>query len=213
MAGETLIIALLFGDWHSFHFLLPSDFLIFSYVSLATTLLPMLIMVIMRRYVDGITLTFIALLEPIIDACFAFFFVHEHFLLQVYLGGILVIASMVLQACTGISSFQSFSTRGRHRRWRIFPLFRQKTAPQKDDFEERLREMQDMPLGRRACQLLVHLWGKPDGVDLFTLHHLTGIPCGYAHQLLTFLQQQGYVVSSHKTHKVSRYRLASSWDR
>jgi DNA-binding IclR family transcriptional regulator len=50
------------------------------------------------------------------------------------------------------------------------------------------------------------------GVDLLTLQRLTGIPCGSAHRLLVSLQKQGYVVSAHKTHQASRYRLNPFWE-
>ncbi len=211
MAGETLIVALLFGNWHSVHLLMPSDFLIFSYVGLVTTLLPMILMVTMRKYVNGVTLTFIALLEPIADAYFAFCFVHEHFLPQVYLGGILAVGSIVLQAFAGKISLQSFSVRHMSFRMRHFSLFRTRPVRQANDFDERLSILQNLPLGRRARTLLMHLWGKPDGVDLFTLHRLTGIPCGYTHRLLVSLQVQGYVVSRHNTLQTKRYKLSPSW--
>ncbi len=208
MAGETLIVALLFGDWHAVHLLMPSDLLIFSYVGLATTLLPMILMIMMRKYVDGVTLTFIAILEPIADACFAFFFVHEHFLVQVALGGGLAIGSVVLQALTGCLRSPSFFARSRHLPWSYFRYFRQKATRQAGDCG---CVMQNIPMGRRACALLVHLWERPDGVDLFTLQRLTGIPCGSAHRLLISLQKRGYVVSSHKTQKANRYSLNPSW--
>jgi DNA-binding IclR family transcriptional regulator len=73
--------------------------------------------------------------------------------------------------------------------------------------------MQDIPLGNRACVLLAQLWERPDGVDLLTLHHLTGIPCGYARRLLVSLQRRGYVAACHTMHETSRYQLNPSWDR
>jgi drug/metabolite transporter (DMT)-like permease len=210
MAGETLLVALLFGDWHTVQMHLPSDLLIVSYAGLATTLLPMLMMVVMRRYINGVTVTFIAVLEPIMDACFAFFFVHEHLLPQIYLGGMLAIASMVLQACAGSSRLKLFLARGKHVRW---SLFRQRIVLPQEDFGARLRVMPDVPLGNRACLLLAHLWERPDGVDLLTLHRLTGIPCGYARRLLVSLQRRGYVAACHTMHETSRYQLNPSWDR
>jgi drug/metabolite transporter (DMT)-like permease len=207
MAGETLLVALLFGNWHGVQMRLPSDLLVLSYAGLATTLLPMLMMVVMRRYVNGVTVTFIAVLEPIMDACFAFFFVHERLLPQIYLGGMLALASMVLQACAGSHRLKVFFARGKHVRW---SLFRQRSALPQEDFEARLRMMPDVPLGSRARILLACLWERPDGVDLLTLHCLTGIPCGYTRRLLVSLQRRGYVVSYYKTHKMSYYWLTPS---
>jgi drug/metabolite transporter (DMT)-like permease len=209
MAGETLLVALLFGDWHTVQMRLPSDVLIVSYAGLATTLLPMLIMVVMRRYVNGVTITFIAVLEPIMDAGFAFFFAHEHLLPQIYLGCLLAIGSMVVQACAGSRRLKLFLARGKHVRW---SPFRQRIVLPQEDFEARLRVMPDVPLGSRARILLVQLWERPDGVDLLTLHCLTGIPCGYARRLLVSLQRRGYVVSSHTMHEPSCYRLNPSWN-
>jgi IclR helix-turn-helix domain len=163
----------------------------------------------MRRYVNGVTVTFIAVLEPIMDACFAFFFVHEHLLPQIYLGGMLAIASMMLQACAGSRRLKLFFARGKHVRW---SLFRQRIVLPQEDFGARLRVMPDVPLGSRARILLAHLWERPDGVDLLTLHRLTGIPCGYARRLLVSLQRRGYVVSSHTMHEPSCYRLNPSWN-
>jgi drug/metabolite transporter (DMT)-like permease len=163
MAGETLLVALLFGNWHAVHLLLPSDVLIFGYVGLVTTLLPMILMVTMRKYVNGVTLTFIAILEPIADACGAFFFVHEHFLAQVLFGGVLAIASVILQALTGCLRSPSFSPDGLPFRWILFRLFRQRAVHQAGDVQRRWGGMQTMPGGRRARALLAHLWEHPDG--------------------------------------------------
>jgi drug/metabolite transporter (DMT)-like permease len=207
MAGEMLIYALLFGNWQSVHFVLPEDLTMFAYVSLATTLLPMTTMMVMRPYVNGVLLTFIATLEPIAGAVFGFFFVHERFLPLVYLGGGLAVSSMVLQALAS----RIDSSRHTLPVWRKMHRFRKETGDRTDESEAHHLASLSWPGGRRAGVLLAQLWSASEGVDLLTLQRLTGIPCGCAHRLLAFLQKQGYVVSYHHSPKVTYYMLHPSW--
>jgi drug/metabolite transporter (DMT)-like permease len=207
MAGEMLIYALLFGNWQSVHMVLPKDLPTFAYVGLVTTLLPMATMMVIRPHVNGVLLTFLATLEPIAGAVFAFFFAHEHFLPLVYLGGALAVSSIVFQALAN-SIGSSHSTRNI---WRNRHLSRKEITIQKDDGREHLPVNPFWPRGRRAYMLLVQLWSTPEGLDLLTLQRLTGIPCGCAHRLLAFLQKQGYVVSYYSSHKVKYYMLHPSW--
>lgn len=202
MAGETLLIALLFGNWHSVHLFQPSDLLIFSYVGLATTLIPMLLMITMRRYVDGVLLTFLAILEPIADASFAFFFAHEQFLFQVYLGGILAIGSCVFQACAGNRGEPVLSLARVSFKKSCFFLFCKRPLLPANDGGKRLALRHHLPLGKCAPTLPLRIREKPDGGDLVTMHHLPGISCDDAYRFLVSLHKQGYRVLSHKTHEV-----------
>src|SRR2546430_1211869 len=77
MAGWSMLIALLFGNWQSFHPTLPKDIWVILYVAGATTFLPTLITVLMQKYVSPVTVSFIYILEPILGAIVANLYLHE----------------------------------------------------------------------------------------------------------------------------------------
>jgi hypothetical protein len=204
MAIEMLIYALLYGHWKSIHFMLP-HMATFAYVGLVTTLLPMVTMMVMRRYVNGVMLTFLGTLEPVAGAIFAFFFAHEHFLPLMYLGGVLIVGSLVLQAlvgCTGLS-------RSVRIWWRRFHHFH-KVQVQASAPTRRLLSRSSWPQGRRAHILFTQFLSVSEGVDLLTLQRLTGMPCRCVYRLLAFLQKQGYVIS-YQNHGARYYMLHPSW--
>ena len=105
-------------------------------MSLVTTLLPMVIMMLMRRYVNGMTLTFLSIIEPIISACFAFLVSHERFQSLVYIGGVLAVGSIVLQslasqcgyACDFFSSYVA-------EEWKYIHVDRKSIPVKNDDFD------------------------------------------------------------------------------
>ncbi|WP_126554878.1 DMT family transporter [Dictyobacter kobayashii] len=198
MAVEVFIYALIFGNWHSVHFVVPQDVATFVYVGIATTLLPMATMMVMRRYVNGVLLTFLGMLEPVEGAFFAFFFAHERFLLLVYVGGALMMGSLALQALSGWKNTPHAV--------RIVPFSHKKVNDTRKDL---LRP--HWPQGRHARALLAHLWLAPEGVDLRTLQCLTGIPCGCVHRFLGVLQKRGLVISYQDSRAIKYYMIHPSW--
>jgi drug/metabolite transporter (DMT)-like permease len=211
MVIETCLAALLFGEWRTVHFLMPSDLLICGYVGLATTLLPMMIMLVMRRYVSGITVAFIAMVEPIVTAGFAYFLLHERFLPLVYAGGVLAVGSMLLQALASRTEMHASDSQKQQERGRGNRLLYEQLPALSSEQEAETLMKRAWP-GRRARALLIQLWQAPDGVDLVTLQRLTGVPCGCAYRLLASWQRQGYIVSSRqKMHEGNGYRLCPSW--
>lgn len=210
MAGEALLAALLFGDWHSAHFAMPSDLMTFAYIGVATTLFPMIITVMMRRHINGITLTFITIIEPIVGACFAYVFAHERFLPSIYLGGVLAVGSLALQALTDLLPSHVPLFPGSHQRDQFLPPLKTSTSIT-SDAKGCLSIRTCLPLGRRARALLAHLWSAPDGLDFSTLSSSTGIPVGQVHRLLVYLQHQGYILSCQHVHRPNRYMLHPCW--
>ena len=96
MAGWSMLIALLFGNWQSFHPTLPKDIWVILYVAGATTFLPTLITVLMQKYVSPVTVSFIYILEPILGAIVANLYLHEMLPVQGYLGGGLVVVGTII---------------------------------------------------------------------------------------------------------------------
>ena len=101
MALTTLVIALCFGQWQTIRFLIPSDLVALVYLSLATILLPCLIMLVTQRSISAVTVAFFSVVEPLAGASFAFFSVGERLPMLAYLGGEIVLVGIVLQVMAG----------------------------------------------------------------------------------------------------------------
>ncbi len=91
MALWASLIALLFGDWQAFHPSFPKDAMIILYVALACTFLPTFIAVLMQKYISAVSISFIYILEPVLGAVVALFYLHEVLPLAAYIGGGLVV--------------------------------------------------------------------------------------------------------------------------
>lgn len=117
MAALAVLTALLFGDWHALH-PLPVDLWALLYVAGAIILLPTLIGAFMQKYVEPVTVSFIYILEPILSAVVAFFYLHEFFSPTMYAGEVLVLFGVMLQTIVGFFSdhLLSFSLRRRQKR-------------------------------------------------------------------------------------------------
>ncbi len=208
MACEMMVYALIFGNWGNIHFVLPSDIVIFCYISLATTLLPIIITMTMRRYVNGITVTFLAVLEPIAGAVFAFVFAHERLSSSIYIGGGLAIGSVLLEALANVVNVKRLSPVYFHKLWvNVFRMHKQQ-VPQK---APRLIIQGVSSLGEDARLLLACLWSTPNGLNMHTLQQLTGVSPGRTYQLLSHLQKRGYVMLRCHRQKSCRYTLHPSY--
>ena len=109
MAGWASLIVLLFGNWQAVHPLFPKDTLIILYIAGATTFLPVLITVLMQKYISPVTVSFIYILEPVLGALIANMYLHEALPLQGYLGGGLVIGGTIINTW-GMSRRHSSTT-------------------------------------------------------------------------------------------------------
>lgn len=98
MAVWANLVALLFGDWHAVHPALPKDILVVLYVAGACTFLPVLITVLMQKYISPVTVSFIYILEPILGAVMANIYLHETLPPQGYAGGALVVVGAVIHS-------------------------------------------------------------------------------------------------------------------
>jgi drug/metabolite transporter (DMT)-like permease len=105
MAGWSMLIVLLFGDWQAVHPSLPKDIWVILYIAVMTTFLPTLITVLMQRYISPVTVSFIYILEPVIGALVANLYLHEMLPLLGYLGGCLVVVGTIIH--TWCVSWQS----------------------------------------------------------------------------------------------------------
>ncbi len=90
------LLALLFGDWQVVHLALPKDLWVVLYIGIGTTLLPTIFTVWLQKYISPITVSFIYILEPILGAVVAFLYLHEVLPLDGYIGGLLVVAGVVI---------------------------------------------------------------------------------------------------------------------
>ncbi|GCE15020.1 hypothetical protein KTT_48790 [Tengunoibacter tsumagoiensis] len=198
MVIEMLLYAFFFGHWQVVHFILPQDNLTFAYVGLATTLLPMITMITMRRYVNGVLLTFLGTLEPVAGAAFAYLFAHERFGPFVYLSGALIVGSLVLQAWTSTTE-KPMNEKEKHQPFQQERLLQTSVS------------RMYLPQGRYTQQLLTTLWPMSEGVDLPTLHCLTGLPSGSLHRFLSILKKRGYIISYQNARMIPCYRIHPSW--
>ena len=96
MALWANLIALLFGDWQAVHIVFPNDVWSILYIGLGTTLLPTLISLLLQKYIAPVTVAFIYILEPILGAIIAHFYLHELLPLDGYLGGGLIVAGAII---------------------------------------------------------------------------------------------------------------------
>ena len=71
MAVFTLLCALCFGSWSSVLSFSPGDLAILAYTSVATVLLPIVIVTLLQRALSAVTLSFLAVLEPLTSIGFA----------------------------------------------------------------------------------------------------------------------------------------------
>lgn len=96
MAVWANLVALLFGDWSAVHPALPKDIWVILYVAGACTFLPTLITVLLQRYISPVTVSFIYILEPVLGAVFANFYLGETLPLAGYIGGGLIFLGALL---------------------------------------------------------------------------------------------------------------------
>lgn len=96
VAALTTVAALAFGNWQNIHFSLPGDILVLLYTALECTFIPMMITILAQKHLSPVTVSFIYILEPIIGTLVAHFFLNEAILLNIYIGGILVIVGTLL---------------------------------------------------------------------------------------------------------------------
>jgi drug/metabolite transporter (DMT)-like permease len=106
MASETMFVALLFGNWHAVH--LSLWFVVASaYCSGATVLIPMLILLLVRPYVNGVTATFLDTTEPLASVAFACLAAHEPLTPLLAVGCGLALASTLCQTVADLVETRS----------------------------------------------------------------------------------------------------------
>jgi drug/metabolite transporter (DMT)-like permease len=96
MALWSNLVILLFGDWRVAHPSLPHDLWVVLYVAGACTFIPTLITVLMQKHLSPVTVSFIYILEPVLGAVVAIFYLREMLPMQGYIGGFLVVAGAIL---------------------------------------------------------------------------------------------------------------------
>lgn len=105
MAAWACLIALVFGDWNAVHPALPKDIGVILYIGMACTFLPTLITVLVQKQISPITVAFIYIVEPVLAAIVAFFYLHETLPLIGYIGGGLVVAAACLYTLGNVKQF------------------------------------------------------------------------------------------------------------
>ncbi|MEO7021721.1 MAG: DMT family transporter [Ktedonobacteraceae bacterium] len=90
------LVALLFGDWQAVHPALPKDIIIVLFVAGACTFVPVLITVLLQKYISPITVSFIYILEPVLGGVVAYLYLRETLPIQGYIGGGLVVLGAVI---------------------------------------------------------------------------------------------------------------------
>ncbi|MGH2510786.1 MAG: DMT family transporter, partial [Ktedonobacteraceae bacterium] len=90
------LVALLFGNWQAVHPDLPKDILIVLYVAGACTFIPVLITVLLQKYISPVTVSFIYILEPVLGGVVAYLYLRETLPIQGYIGGGLVVLGAII---------------------------------------------------------------------------------------------------------------------
>lgn len=90
------LVVLLFGDWQAVHPIFPRDALAILYVAVACTFVPVLIAVLLQKYISAVTVSFIYILEPVLGAVAAYFYLGETLPVQGYIGGGLVVLGALI---------------------------------------------------------------------------------------------------------------------
>lgn len=93
------LVVLLFGDWGAVHPALPHDIWVVLYVAGACTFVPTLIAAAMQRYITPVTVSFIYILEPVLGALMAAWYLREMLPLGGYVGGLLVVLGALIHTC------------------------------------------------------------------------------------------------------------------
>ncbi len=127
MAGWASLVVLLFGNWDTFHPTLPKDIWVILYVAGACTFLPTLITVLMQKHISPVTVSFIYILEPILGAVMAKFYLHETLPLDGYIGGGLVVVGALIHTWgsaerPALQPRLSFTERSSPWLTRVYPL-------------------------------------------------------------------------------------------
>lgn len=115
MAALTVLTALCFGNWQSLRVMVPSDLVILVYTSVGTILVPVLLETIMQRYVSAMTVSYLAVLEPLVSATFAFFIAGERLAPLAYIGAGMILIGVILQATANAGASAAFLKDGNKR--------------------------------------------------------------------------------------------------
>ncbi len=90
------LVVLLFGNWQAVHPILPKDILVVLYVAGACTFVPVLITVLLQKYISPVTVSFIYILEPVLGAVVAYLYLRETLSVAGYIGGGLVVLGALI---------------------------------------------------------------------------------------------------------------------
>lgn len=93
------LVVLLFGNWQAAHPVLPKDIFVVLYVAGACTFVPVLITVLLQKYISPVTVSFIYILEPVLGALIAYLYLRETLSIQGYIGGGLVVFGAIIHTC------------------------------------------------------------------------------------------------------------------
>lgn len=102
-AAWANLVVLLFGNWQAVHPILPKDILVVVYVAGACTFVPVLITVLLQKYISPVTVSFIYILEPVLGAVVAYLYLRETLSVVGYIGGGLVVLGAVIHTCGALS--------------------------------------------------------------------------------------------------------------
>jgi drug/metabolite transporter (DMT)-like permease len=127
MAAGGGLVALLFGNWGGVH---PTtgDLWALGLIGL-NVLIPVVVFAFVQRYVPPATVAFLSILEPLLAAGVAYLYLGERFPPQLYLGGSIVFAGVLLQSACGLEQTNTWFSRVHLRRRRGSFSSRTQTGP------------------------------------------------------------------------------------
>ena len=202
MAGLATLFALCSGDWHGVGQLQFSDLAIIAYIALPGTLVPMIILTQLQQYVSAVTISFFAIIDPLLSAALAFV-AGERLPLLGYVGFGFVLVSVLFQAIMGARETSSEVKVEMMIETKVQGETHARTG-EKNGAELLHRGQMFLPaqrdsLGAHSRTILAHLAEQPQGARLRDLQRSTHLSSTQLQHLLSALQQRGYVlVTAHR---------------
>lgn len=196
MAGLATLFAIGSGDWHGVTQLNVVDLALISYIALPGTLLPMLLLTVLQRYVSAVTVSFFAIIDPLLSAGLAFL-AGERLPVLGYIGFGLVLLSVFFQALIGARE-----TPGEEKAEKGSAILVQEETQTGGGQENGAIQLTTEPLllpsqrdflGAHSRTILAHLATAPQGMKLRDLQRTTHLAPAQLQHLLDALQRRGYV--------------------
>lgn len=180
MAGGATLFAVGGGNWHDVSQLHGADLALIAYIALPETLVPMILLTLLQRYVSAVTISFFAIIDPLLSAGLAFL-AGERLPVLGYIGFSLVLVSVLFQALIGAREIAG--------------------ERETESAIQMTTEAQHLPaqreaLGAHSRTILASLAQAPQGMKVRDLQRTTRLSPTQIQHLLNAMLRRGYVTTT-----------------